>query len=208
MCSTVQRYKKMYLSEKALQGHINHYHTKAEKLNCAPPEKIHHCMPSPTTEIHKMLLDKDHMSHMPSEQHIVMSPLPVQHVPHEHNNQPREDLCAPSAVVSTLPPSVHQETVSISIREHSNLIIVLVQDDSDSCAKEPSPPAPAPAYHHPEYQSQSVEWHPHQIMPLEYMYPRPLHPPSPPPPLSQPMSYLSRIQILLSWFVVMCHLHH
>lgn len=63
---------------------------------------------------------------------------------------PWEDLCAPSAVVSSL-PSVHQETLSISIREHSNLLIIPIQNDSNPGAKEPSLPVPAPAYHHPEY---------------------------------------------------------
>ncbi|KAF3812926.1 hypothetical protein GH733_019268 [Mirounga leonina] len=80
MGSTVQGCKQTYLSEKALRAHINHHHKKAEKLNCAPPEKVDRHIASPTADIHAVFLDKDHMSHIPSEQHIVMSPPPVRHV--------------------------------------------------------------------------------------------------------------------------------
>ena len=129
------------------------------------------------------------MSHIPPKQHIMMPPPPLQHVPHEHYNQPHEDIRAPPAELSMAPPpprSVSQETFRISTRKHSNLITVPIQDDSNPGAREPPPPAPAPAHHHPEYQGQPVVSHPHHIMPPQQHY---APPPPPPPPISHPMPH-------------------
>lgn len=79
---------------------------------------------------------------------------------------------------------LHQEVVSISTRENSNLVITPIQGDSNSGAKELSPPAPAPAHQHPEYQSQPVVLPPYIMPPEAHALP-----PSTPPPVSHPMSY-------------------
>jgi len=47
-----------------------------------------------------MTADKYHMSHILSKQHIMMPGPPLQHVPHEHYNQPHKDIHAPPADLS------------------------------------------------------------------------------------------------------------
>ncbi|XP_077850888.1 E3 ubiquitin-protein ligase Hakai isoform X3 [Macaca mulatta] len=193
MCSIVQGCKRTYLSQRDLQAHINHRHMRAGKpVTRASLENVHPPIAPPPTEIPERFImppDKHHMSHIPPKQHIMMPPPPLQHVPHEHYNQPHEDIRAPPAELSMAPPpprSVSQETFRISTRKHSNLITVPIQDDSNSGAREPPPPAPAPAHHHPEYQGQPVVSHPHHIMPPQQHY---APPPPPPPPISHPMPH-------------------
>ncbi|XP_006515002.1 E3 ubiquitin-protein ligase Hakai isoform X4 [Mus musculus] len=193
MCSIVQGCKRTYLSQRDLQAHINHRHMRAGKpVTRASLENVHPPIAPPPTDIPDRFImppDKHHMSHIPPKQHIMMPPPPLQHVPHEHYNQPHEDIRAPPAELSMAPPpprSVSQETFRISTRKHSNLITVPIQDDSSSGAREPPPPAPAPAHHHPEYQGQPVVSHPHHIMPPQQHY---APPPPPPPPISHPMPH-------------------
>ncbi|ERE74180.1 E3 ubiquitin-protein ligase [Cricetulus griseus] len=193
MCSIVQGCKRTYLSQRDLQAHINHRHMRAGKpVTRASLENVHPPIAPPPTDIPDRFImppDKHHMSHIPPKQHILMPPPPLQHVPHEHYNQPHEDIRAPPAELSMAPPpprSVSQETFRISTRKHSNLITVPIQDDSSSGAREPPPPAPAPAHHHPDYQGQPVVSHPHHIMPPQQHY---APPPPPPPPISHPMPH-------------------
>ena len=102
MCSAGQECRKTYLSQRELEAHISYRHKTAEKLKCAPLKKVHPRIASPTTEIPEMLLDQDHMSHIPPELPSIMSPSPVQRVSHKRSIQPREDLYAPPAEL--LPP--------------------------------------------------------------------------------------------------------
>ncbi|XP_072715840.1 E3 ubiquitin-protein ligase Hakai isoform X1 [Ciconia boyciana] len=193
MCSIVQGCKRTYLSQRDLQAHINHRHMRAGKPVTRPPiEPVHPPIAPPPAEIPERFImppEKHHMSHIPPKQHIMMPPPPLQHVPHEHYNQPHEDIRAPPAEMSMAPPPprpVSQDTFRISTRKHSNLITVPIQDDSNSGAREPPPPAPAPAHHHPEYQGQPVVSHPHHIMPPQQHY---APPPPPPPPISHPLQH-------------------
>uniref|UniRef100_A0A2K6GQ05 E3 ubiquitin-protein ligase Hakai n=1 Tax=Propithecus coquereli TaxID=379532 RepID=A0A2K6GQ05_PROCO len=151
MCSIVQGCKRTYLSQRDLQAHINHRHMRAEKpVPCASLENVHPPIAPPPTEIPDRFImppDKHHMSHIPPKQHIMMPPPPLQHVPHEHYNQPHEDIRAPPAELSMAPPpprSVSQETFRISTRKHSNLITVPIQDDSNSAPPPPMTSAPPP----------------------------------------------------------------
>ncbi|XP_074180184.1 LOW QUALITY PROTEIN: E3 ubiquitin-protein ligase CBLL2-like [Rhinolophus sinicus] len=77
-------------------------------------------------------------------------------------------------------PVVHQETISIPTKEHSKLMIILL-DDSNFGAKQPS----LPSHHHLEYQSQPVALYPYRVTPPEYHAP----PPSLAPSVNCPMSY-------------------
>ncbi|TEA34747.1 hypothetical protein DBR06_SOUSAS20210038, partial [Sousa chinensis] len=57
---------------------------------------VHPRIASPTTEIPEMLLDQDHMSHIPPELRSIMSPSPVQCVSHKRST--------PQLVCSQVPP--------------------------------------------------------------------------------------------------------
>lgn len=114
MCSTVQKCRKTYLSQRDLRAHINYCHKRAKKnlVTRALLKRVHPPIASPTTEIREMLLDKDHVSHFPSELYTIMSPPPVQRVSHKHSHQPHEDLHGPLAKLSPPPPPlIHHETV-------------------------------------------------------------------------------------------------
>ncbi|KAG8142630.1 hypothetical protein E2320_005844 [Naja naja] len=149
MCSIVQGCKRTYLSQRDLQAHINHRHMRAGKPVARPPlEPLHPPIAPPPADIPERFImppDKHHLSHLPPKQHILMPPPPpLQHVPHEHYNQPHEDLRASPAEMSMAPPPprpVSQDTFRISTRKHSNLITVPIQDDSSS-GVETAPPAP------------------------------------------------------------------
>nr|KAF6417999.1 Cbl proto-oncogene like 1 [Rousettus aegyptiacus] len=108
MCSIVQGCKRTYLSQRDLQAHINHRHMRAGKpVTRASLENVHPPIAPPPTEIPDRFImppDKHHMSHIPPKQHIMMPPPPLQHVPHEHYNQPHEDIRAPPAELSMAPP--------------------------------------------------------------------------------------------------------
>ena len=105
MCSIVQGCKRTYLSQRDLQAHINHRHMRAGKpVTRASLENVHPPpIAPPPVEIPDhfiMTPDKYHMSHILSKQHIMMPAPPLQHVPHEHYNQPHKDIHAPPADLS------------------------------------------------------------------------------------------------------------
>ncbi|XP_032612570.1 E3 ubiquitin-protein ligase CBLL2 [Hylobates moloch] len=186
MCSVVQGCKRTYLSQKSLQAHIKRRHKRARKqVTSASFEKVHPHIAPPRTEISeipKRLLDRDHLSYIPPEQHTMMSLPSVQHMLHEQHNRPHEDIQAPAPEPSLSPPfPIQWETVSIFTRKHGNLTVDHIQNNSDPGAKKPTPPD-----YYPEYQSQPAVSSPHHIIPQKQHY---APPPSPSSPINHPMPY-------------------
>uniref|UniRef100_G3U347 RING-type E3 ubiquitin transferase n=1 Tax=Loxodonta africana TaxID=9785 RepID=G3U347_LOXAF len=168
MCSTVERCKRTYLSQRDLKAHIEHRHKRAgEPVPRASLERVHPRVASPSVP-----RDKYRMSHSLPKKHTRMPRLP----PYKHYHHPHEHRRARRVRLSPPPPAYH-ETFRTSTRKRQNLIIVPLQDNSDSGAKEPPPPASTPAHHRPEYQS-----HP---MPSQQRYVSP----APRSSVSHPMPY-------------------
>ncbi|KAJ8387034.1 hypothetical protein AAFF_G00162110 [Aldrovandia affinis] len=141
--------------------------------------------------------------HLPKP-HVLLPP-PLQ--PYGQPPPPHDDPRPPQA-----PPSLAQETfriATVTMRKHSNLITVPIQDDSASSAssssssssssREPPQPGPAPAppppppppHHHPgEYPGQPVVSHAHHLMAQQQQQQQQQHY-GPPrlPPLSHPMQH-------------------
>ncbi|KAJ6666315.1 hypothetical protein lerEdw1_000587 [Lerista edwardsae] len=81
---------------------------RAGKPVARPPlEPVHPPIaPSPAEIPERFIMppDKHHLSHIPPKQHIMMPPPPLQHVPHEHYNQPHEEIRASPAEMSMASP--------------------------------------------------------------------------------------------------------
>ncbi|KAM9180401.1 E3 ubiquitin-protein ligase Hakai-like [Dugong dugon] len=173
MCSTVQRCKRTYLSQRDLKAHINYRHKRARKhVTRDPLERIRPRVASPS-----VLQDKHRMSHILPEKHTKMPRPP----PYKRHHHPREHRRARRARLSP-PPSVYRETFRFSKGKRHNLINVPIQDNSHSRARGPPPFASAPAHRRPKYRRQPVASH---HMPSQQ------HSVSPasPPPVSYPMPY-------------------
>ncbi|KAJ8249620.1 hypothetical protein COCON_G00228360 [Conger conger] len=146
MCSVVQGCKRTYLSQRDLQAHINHRHLRAAKP--APGRPAAAPSSSSSSSSSAELADR------------FLLPPPL-HLPKPHAYGPPHEDPRPALTPdpSSPPPrSLAQETyriATVTVRQHSNLITVPIQDDSSGSA--PSDPSREPL-------------------------PQPGHAPPPPPP--------------------------
>ncbi|XP_003924145.3 E3 ubiquitin-protein ligase CBLL2 [Saimiri boliviensis] len=186
MCSAVQGCKRTYSSQKSLRAHIKHRHKRAGKhVSSTSLEKVHPSVAPPRTEISEIpqrLQDDGRLSYIPPEQHAIMPPPTVPHMPHKHYNRSHKDIRTPPKELSPSPPfPIQWETVSIFTKKQGNVITEHIQKNSNSGAKKPSPPD-----YSPEYQGQPVVSHPNHIRPRKQHY---AQPPSPSSTVNHPMPY-------------------
>ncbi|XP_061085895.1 E3 ubiquitin-protein ligase Hakai-like isoform X2 [Conger conger] len=180
MCSVVQGCKRTYLSQRDLQAHINHRHLRAAKP--APGRPAAAPSSSSSSSSSAELADR------------FLLPPPL-HLPKPHAYGPPHDDPRPALTPdpSSPPPrSLAQETyriATVTVRQHSNLITVPIQDDSSGSApsdpsREPLPQpghAPPPHHHPGDFSAGPAVTHAHHMMAPQQHYRPPL------PPITHPL---------------------
>ncbi|XP_035257248.1 E3 ubiquitin-protein ligase Hakai-like isoform X2 [Anguilla anguilla] len=203
MCSVVPGCKRTYLSQRDLQAHINHRHLRSAKPapgRPAPPPSSSSSSSSVSDLADRFLLPPP--AHL-AKAHVLHKD-PYGPPPHDERRSPQAP--PPSSSSSDLGPRETYRIATVTIRKHSNLITVPIQDDSagpapsssssssSDASREPRPqPGPPPALplHHPlpgDYPAGPVVTHGHHMMAQQQHY-RP--PPLPTAPMSHPLQLSS-----------------